>query len=620
MAKFIATTQPNIMNVKNSAYRTGSLALAVLASMISSSNAQDPGRTPVPANRLFPTGNVIFFHPDGTGVGSWNAARLYFKGPDSTLNYDLLPNMAVYRGHMVNTVIGTSNGGATTHAFGFKVDGYGSFGKDGDGGTTPPTDQFINSLSGFQGSIMRQSGNAGMPVGVVNDGHIGEPGTGCFLSEVGNRGNWQEITRQMIQGRPGFTDTRPWVIMGGGEADTLPSGTTLLHRNHNQERSQALNSSTSLRADSLNLEADWDTQLIGGIASPVSLSSVNGGSDSASINALDNAIVVKTRAQFDALAAALNSNPSYMPKVLGLFAFQDMFNDRNEEDLIARSKVTTDPVNFVGPVDNANLGVRSKASRIVLWGDVSGNPGHNAPTFAQMTDVAIKILDRAAKAQTVVNNRRFFLVAEQEANDNFGNNDNAIGMLHAMADTDKAIGVARTFQAANPRTLILTAADSEAGGMQVAAPYRDNVDGGPVEVAGTVIPGPINTSSITTNPAFLNLGQFYFGFNSNNAQGSTNLPNIADGLEGRGQSGTSGGTLMFLSEADEFAQKMEFGINWAGSGDYTGGIVSRASGLNAGLLNSVFSARFDNIDVYRMMYTTLFGQLLNYPVGVQGAR
>lgn len=606
-------------SVKNTLFTSG-LALAVIASITSKASAQDPGRTPVPTNRVFPTGNVIFFHPDGTGINHWNAARLYFKGPDSYLNWDLLTNMAAYRGHMVNTVIGTSNGGATTHAFGFKVDGYGSFGKDGDGGITPPTDQSINSLSGYSGSIMRQSGNAGMPVGVVNDGHIGEPGTGCFLSEVGNRGNWQEITRQMIQGRSGFTDTRPWVIMGGGEADTLPAGTTLLHRNHNQERTQALNTQVSLRSDTLNLEAEWDTQLVGGVASPVSLSTVNSGSDIASISALDNAIVVKTRAQFDALAAALSSNPSYMPKVLGLFAFQDMFNDRNEEDLIARGKVTTDPVNFVGPVDNTNLGVRSKASRIILWGDVVGNPGHDAPTFAQMTDVAIKILDRAAKAQTVVSNRRFFLVAEQEANDNFGNNDNAVGLLHAMADTDKAIGVARAFQAANPRTLILTAADSDAGGMQVAAPYRDNVDGGPVEVAGTVIPGPINSSTITTNPGFLNLGQFYFGFNSNNAQGSTNLPNITDGLEGRGQSGPTGGTLMFLSEADEFAQKMEFGINWAGSGDYTGGMISRASGLNAGLLNSVFSARFDNIDVYRMMYTTLFGQLLNYPVGIQGAR
>ncbi len=589
------------------------LALAALAAS-SSLLAQDPGR--VPTTRLFPTGNVIFFHPDGTGMNHWFAARMYFQGPDSLLQWDQLPNMAAYRGHMNNTLIGTSNGGATTHAFGHKVDGYGSFGKDGDGGVTPPTDLFINSLSGYQGSLMRQAANAGLPVGIVNDGHIGEPGTGIFLAEVGNRGNWQEITRQIIQGRPGFTDTKPWVVMGGGEADTLPTGSTVLHRNHNQERSQALNSTTSLRTDSINLETDWDTQLVGGIASPAN--PVVTGNETAHIGT-DNAIVIKTRAQFDALVTALNTNANYTPRVLGLFAYQDMFNDRNEEDLIARGKVTADAVNYVGPVNNGALGVRSKASRIVLWGDVTGNPGHNPPTFAEMTDVAIRILDRAAKAQVNPANRRFFLVGEQEANDNFGNNDNAVGMLHAMADTDKAIGVARAYLAANPRTLILTAADSDAGGMQIAAPYRDNVDGGPVETAGTVIPGLINTNTITSNPAFLNLGQFYFGFNSNNATGSTNLPNIADGLEGRGSSTTSGGTLMFLSEADANGKKMEFGINWAGTGDYTGGILSRAAGLNAGLLNSTFSARFDNIDVYRMMHVSLFGTLLNYPSPTTGS-
>ncbi len=595
---------------------TAAAVVLANAGFIQLSHAQtDPGRVPVPSNRAFPTGNVIFFHPDGTGLNHWFATRLYFHGPDGMLHWDQLPNMAAYRGHMINTLIGTSNGGATTHAFGYKVDGYGSFGKDGDGGVTPPTDLFINSLSGYQGSIMRQAANNGLPVGVVNDGHIGEPGTGCFLAEVGNRGNWQEITRQMLQGRPGFTDARPWIIMGGGEADTLPSGTTLLHRNHNQERGQALNSTLSLRSDALNLEADWDTQTIGGVTSPASIVGSDGTPVGVISAASDNAIVIKTRAQFDALVTALAANPNYAPRVLGLFAFQDMFNDRNEEDLISRGKITSDPVNSVGPVNNSALHVRSKSSRLVLWGDLAGNPGHNPPTFAEMTDVAIRILDRAAKSQANPANRRFFLVAEQEANDNFGNNDNAIGMLHAMADTDKAIGVARNFLGANPRTLILTAADSDAGGMQVTAPYRDNIDGGPIEIAGTAIPGPINTSSITSNPSYLNLGQFYFGFNSNNAQGSANLPNIPDGLEGRGQSTTTGGTLMFLSEPDANGAKMEFAINWAGTGDYTGGIVSRAAGLNAGLLNSVFAARFDNIDVYRMMYVSLFGTLLNYPTG-----
>jgi len=41
--------------------------------------------------------------------------------------------------------------------------------------------------------------------------------------------------------------------------------------------------------------------------------------------------------------------------------------------------------------------------------------------------------------------------------------------------------------------------------------------------------------------------------------------------------------------------------------------VSRAEGINAGLLASRFAVRFDHIDVYRMLHTTLFGRLLDYP-------
>ena len=535
--------------------------------------ASDPGRTAT--TRTFPTGNVIFFHPDGTGLNHWSAARLYFNGVDSRLNWDMLPNMAVYRGHMNNVLTGTSNGGATTHAFGYKVDGLGSFGKDGDGNLNPSTDRFINALSGAQGSIMREAANAGMPVGVVNDGHIGEPGTGAFLAEVGNRNNWQEITRQMIQGRPGFNDATPWVIMGGGEADTRPAGTALTHRNVNQGRGQAVNSQVSLRTDNLDLELDWNNNGSGNLSN-----------DPAQ---LDDFIVVKTRAEFQALRQALNANPTYAPRVLGLFAFQHVFNDRNEEDLISRGFVTGEPANFVGPAPN-------KRSRIVLWGDHdSARAGHNPPTFAEMTEVAITILDRAAKAQANPNNRRFLLVAEQEAIDNFGNNDNAVGMLQAMRDTDDAIGVARTFLASNPRTLILTAADSDAGGMQVVSPNKSGVTPPTNVIAAGQSPDNAGTAGV--NPAF----------------GLPGVNNFIDGVDGRS-------SQLFLSAPDQFGKAMQFGIIWPGTGDYHGGMLSRAAGLNAGLLNSVFSARFDNIDVYRMMYTTMFGRLLDYPTTLAPTR
>jgi alkaline phosphatase len=261
--------------------------------------------------------------------------------------------------------------------------------------------------------------------------------------------------------------------------------------------------------------------------------------------------------------------------------------------MIARGKVTADSVNYVGPlVDSAppTPGFRSKASRLILWGDVEGQPGYNPPTFKEMFEVALTILDRAAK-QMNPGNGRFFLVAEQEANDNFGNNNNAVGMLHALRDTDEAIGLAREYVERNRRTMILTAADSDAGGLQVFTPYRNTV---------VTDAGEINTSN--------------FSFNSNPATGSPNLPNIPDGLEGRGQDAAApGGTKMFLAEPDMAGQTNEFSLLWPGTADYGGAILSRAAGLNAQLLNTKFAARFDNIDAYRMMYATLFGKLLDYP-------
>jgi len=541
--------------------------------------AADQGR--VATTQGIPTGNVIFMHPDGAGLSHWAAHRMYFHGLDGTSNWDLLPQMAVYRGHLENLVAGTSHGSATTHAFGFKVDAFGSFGMDGDGNLNPPTNRAINSLSGFRGSLMREAANAGIPVGVVNDGHIGEPGTGAFLAEAGNRNNWQEITRQMILGRTGMNDTAPWVIMGGGEADALPAGATTVHRNVNQERGAPINSRASLRTDNLDLIDAWNR-----------MGSSNMSNDPAQ---RDDFIVVRTRAEFEILRQALAANPTYAPRVLGLFAFQDTFNDRNEQDLINRGFVRAGVApGTIGPAP-------FKQSRLVLWGDFDpAEPGFNPPTFAEMTEVTLTILNRAAASRTQPDQRRFFLVAEQESIDNFGNNTNAIGMLHAMQDTDRAIGAALNFQrsAGNERTLILTAADSDAGNMTVLS--GENVVPAGSPRSGILPPGtaPNITGTVTSNPSAVPT--------TGTTPPSTAVTNFVDGVEGRQ-------SPMFVTEPDQFGNRMQFGIIWPGSADYHGGILSRAAGLNAGMLNSHFSARFDNIDVYRMKHATLFGRLLNYP-------
>ncbi len=478
--------------------------LALLLALAPASIAQD---------RL-PTGNVVFFHPDGTGANHWAAARMYWYGPDAVMNWDRLPHMALYRGHMGDQIVGTSNGGATVHAFGYKVAGPGSFGKDGDGLLNPPTDRSIQSLSGYSGSLLREAAAKGHPIGVVNDGHIGEPGTGAFLAEVGSRRDWEGITKQILLGRPGAEDRRPEVIMGGGEETMLPEGVAGVHGPG--KRKDGLNLIETVRADGYE--------------------------------------VVRTRAELAALKARLDAEPDFTPRVLGVFARFHTFNDESEEKLIADG--------FVNPAVPRD----DRRSNLVLFGSPNpSSPSFDPPTVAEMTEVALTVLQRhAAKAS-----RPFALVVEPESTDNFGNNNNAIGSLTAMARADQAIGAILEFIEANPKTLVLTAADSDASGLQL----DDQEEGKPVGAAST-----------------------------NESAGLPNVENPLDGVYGRG-------TVAFSSMPDQFGQTHGFGVFWSSGSDVAGGVLSRAAGLNAELLTTRFSARFDSTDVYRVLFGTLFGRL-----------
>lgn len=468
------------------------------------------------------TGNVIFLHPDGAGINHWNAARMYWYGPDATMNYDRLPGIAVYRGHMLDELTGTSNGGATTHAFGYKVEARGSYGKDGDGDES----RLIKSLSGFNGSIMREAAAKGHPIGIVNDGNVGEPGTGVFLAEVPNRNDWNAIALQIWDGRPGESDPRPHVILGGGERQFLPPGVKGVHG----EGENDLLGARNLISEAL--ESDY--------------------------------VVLRTRQEFEALRAQLEISPTYAPKVLGLFARHHTFNDRPEEVLIAAGYYT-------GTLPLSN----TKESQLVLYGTPIITPtSFNPPTVAEMTAMAITILDRVSQQAGLP----FFLVVEPESVDNFGNNDNAIGTLTALKRSDEAIGVALDFIGRRPNTMLITAADSDAGGLQVRA-----------------LQGPLTQTVTTVN------------FNPTGVEAENNNAKI-DGLYGRD-------SFAFVSEPDQFGRRWPFAITWSGTPDVAGGILARAAGLNSELLNTAFIERFDNIDIYRMMYLTLFGRLLPYPEG-----
>ncbi len=218
-------------------------------------------------------GSVIFIHPDGAGISHWQAARFFWAGPDADLNWDRIPNIAVYRGHMADALSATSNGGGTTHAYGVKVDSD-AFGTDGTKTGRPL------AASGHRASIMHEAINAGIRTGLVNSGSLVEPGTACFVSSVPSRKNSAMIIEQLVVSGVD-------VILGGGEEWFLPKEKAGRHV------------SDGLRDDGLDL--------------------------------IEKARSLGYHVVFD--RKELLETPAETKKLLGIFAAQDTFNDVSEAEM-----------------------------------------------------------------------------------------------------------------------------------------------------------------------------------------------------------------------------------------------------------------------------------------------
>ncbi|MGB6296387.1 MAG: alkaline phosphatase [Rivularia sp. (in: cyanobacteria)] len=212
--------------------------------------------------------------------------------------------------------------------------------------------------------------------------------------------------------------------------------------------------------------------------------------------------------------------PADTKKVLGIFAATDTYNDESEEDL--------------------------KEKNLPLY--VS-----DTPTVSQMLDATLKIVSQ--------NSNGFFIVLEEEGSDNFCNRNNAKGCIEAVKRADDAVGVAMEFiDQKNKNTLLITAADSDAGGLEV--------------IGGTTEQFPLDKP----------------------------VPEKGDnGAPWDGKDGTA--TLPFMSGPDKQGNNYPFAIAWAGFNDFTGSIVAKTHGLNADKLPTTV----DNTDIYRLMYLTLFG-------------
>jgi len=428
--------------------------------------------------------NVIFIHPDGTSPEFFAAARMLHYGPDGETHWDRLPAVAVYKGHMLDNLVGTSNSGAVTHAYGIKA-------WDGSFGMDQQNVQLV-ARSGQPLTILEEAKAAGFSVGMINTGTITEPGAAVWGASVANRADHLGIAHQLII-RPAGQEID--VIFGGGEVWFLPN--TVVGRHGVRGR----------RTDGVNLITEAQAR---------------------------GYRVIYTRQE-------LLNLPADTTRVLGIFAAHDTYNDNNEE-----------------------ASPRYTYTEEQLRAENLPDFDPNAPTFAQMTEVAIRLLSRN---QT----KGFYLVAEEEGTDNLANFSlNARGTIEATKRADDAIGVAVAFARTQLNTLVITAADSEASGFSI-------MGNPPVDAAGNV-----RATQELRNRA----GEVYF-------------VEYIDGRDGTG-------TPPFLSAPDRNGRRWPFAVTWSMRADHSGSIIVRAFGLHSEMVQGTI----DNTEIYRIKYRVLFNRLL----------
>ncbi len=398
--------------------------------------------------------SVIFIHPDGAGMAHWQALRFLLQGPDGELNWDRLPEIAVYRGHMSDNLTSTSNGGAVAHATGVRVHAK-SFGFEAGSSQQPMT------AGGRRETLMQEALRRGVRCAIINSGDIMEPGTAAFVAATEKRKDHEKIALQVCESGAS-------IIMSGGEALLLPKGATGRHGKGKRE-------------DGRDLIAEMRSK---------------------------GYTVVFNREE-------LAKVPANTQKLLGVFASAHTFNDK------------PDPV-----VIGAGLPLY-----------VEG-----APTLGEMTAKALELLAPS----------KFFMVIEEEGSDNFGNVNNARGVLEALKHADEAFGIATSFVAKHPDTLLITAADSEAGAMDVIG----------------LPPGDEKIAAIAANGRDFN-GSPY-------------------GLDLEGKP--------FVSAPDSKGVRHQFVVVWGTLNDTSGGILVRAIGKGSELVRGTV----DNVGINRVMRKVLF--------------
>jgi glycerophosphoryl diester phosphodiesterase len=266
-----------------------------------------------------------------------------------------------------------------------------------------------------------------------------------------------------------------------------------------------------------------------------------------------------TAAEYNALSTSAIARPSEnLIKLAESLGYTVVYTEQQLKDFLDPQKYLTPPTKVLGvfaPIHTFN----DKPEEVLTQQNLPTYV-ETAPTIGEMLEITQQLMEKHPNFKN-----GSIAIVEEEGSDNFGNNNNAAGTIEGTLRADEAIGKALDFINRNPNTLLLTAADSDAGGLQVT-----DVDS-ETELVDT----------INANPTTLE------------------RPIPQDGKNGTG-------TLPFLAAPDASGEVFPFAVNWAGTPDFSGSIVSKAHGLNSGKL----PATVDNTGMYELMYETLFDEEL----------
>lgn len=307
--------------------------------------------------------NVILMVGDGMGTAQRDAIRLSLIGLSGELAMDSLPTAGRVHTNSADpeTFVTDSAAAATAMASGIKTYN-GAIGVD-------LAEQPVTTALEVAESL-------GKVTGLVTTSQVTDATPAAFGSHVLDRGNQSEIAKQFL------TSSHPEVILGGGEDYWYPAGKRGKHPDHPVEDPSEESKGTE-----------------------------------------GNLVKLAKKQGYDYVSDLKGLNKAEGPKLLGLFANEEMFQ----------------------------------------YGDDVTEVYEPTVPLTAMTSKALEVLS----AESTDNG--FFLMVEEEGIDAMGHVNDAGLTIKSGIEFDKSVGLAKAYAQKDGETLLIIVGDHQTGGMTIEA-------------------------------------------------------------------------------------------------------------------------------------------------------